>query len=66
MEVSARPVGHWSERLALRVLLHVTLGDIECLGLVIPLVDAFVGERASSLMVPIVAIVDFLHFLSFD
>ena len=67
MEVSARPVGRWSERLALQALFRITLGVIEYLGLVIPLVDAFVGERGSSLMVPTVAIIDFLHhFLSFD
>jgi len=39
VDVSARPVGCWSESLALQALLHITLSIVEYLGLVVPLVN---------------------------
>ena len=42
---------------------HIILGVVEHLEPIVPLVDDLVDERASSHVVPIVAIVNFLHHL---
>ena len=43
---------------------HAILSVIEHLRLVVPLVDDLVSEGASSRVVSIVSIVDFMHYLS--
>ena len=50
--------------LALWAFSHILLGIIEYIGSVVPLVDDHIGEEASTRVVPIVTIVNFLHHLS--
>jgi len=50
--------------LTLQVLFHIIFGVFERLGLVIPLADDFLGEEASSHVVPTVTIMDFMHYFS--
>ena len=42
---------------------YIIIGVVEHLGLIVPLVDNSMGERASSRVVPAVSTVDFLHHI---
>ena len=64
VEVTTRPVRCWSEPQTLWAFLHITLGIVEHLETIVPLIDDFMGEGATSHIVPTVAIVNFLHHFS--